>query len=114
MTEIIVTQMDNDASALLVYKGDADNADIFRFSSEDAAVEACEMCETLAEYEVDVLDGKIGNCPAVVLIDTYSEHDAYIFTFRKDSDLSTAFELADRYCELKDENDDAEETDSDE
>lgn len=110
MNEIIVTQMENDESTLLVYKGDADNADIFRFGSETAAVEACEMCDTLAEKDVEVCGGTLEHTNAVVLLDNDSEHVAYIFTFSKDYDLSTAFELADRYLELKADDDDESES----
>ena len=117
MTKVIFEQttVERNENCIALYRrGDEiSDADIFQFSDEHAFATANELCEELTEYcGYEICDGNIGKTPCLFLTE-YTSHDAKIFDFDNNRDLATACEMAERFKELDDEDDD-ETADSDE
>ena len=93
--------------ALYLHNDDIAADEIFAFSDELACATATEICEELAEdsyTDNDICDGTIGNTPCLFLFEEgYTSNTAKFFYFENERDLRTAYEMANRYMELKDD-----------
>lgn len=109
MSEVFISKLENKPAICLYTDGDT-NGDIFHFFDENSCDEICEMCEVLADDDGDeytILTGTINRHNCVVLA-KQGGHDALIFCF-EEHDADTAYNLANRYCELQHDEDGEEE-----
>lgn len=98
--------------------GEIRDVDIFEFSDENAYGAAFEICEELDEGdyhdETCIVDGKVGSTPCLFVFENHMSNSAKIFYFDNERDLNTACEMALRFIEINNGEDDDETADDDE
>jgi len=83
---------------------DIDDDEIFAFSDEAVFSTASDICDALVT-DNEICAGYIGNAPCLFLFEDCTSNTAKVFYFKNDSDLCTACEMANRYLEMKDSED---------